>query len=105
MLDYDFGSAESVRNEFDFGAIEKNPLQKWSSSAEKATKLANEQLSRSTCLKNPLKRYGYNEYMAHHYAYMTRVTEVREPESYVEAAEDANWRRMRLGIWLAPRKV
>ena len=34
---------------------------------------------------------GYNEYMAHHYAYMTRVAEVREPESYVEAAKDANW--------------
>ena len=30
--------------------------------------------------------------MAHHYAYMTKVAEVREPESYVEAAKDANWR-------------
>jgi hypothetical protein len=30
--------------------------------------------------------------MAHHYAYMARVAEVREPESYEEAAEDANWR-------------
>jgi hypothetical protein len=29
--------------------------------------------------------------MAHHYAYMTRVAKVREPESYAEAAEDANW--------------
>jgi hypothetical protein len=29
--------------------------------------------------------------MAHHYAYMTRVAEVREPESYEEAVEDANW--------------
>jgi hypothetical protein len=30
--------------------------------------------------------------MAHHYAYMTRVAEVRELESYAKAAEDANWR-------------
>jgi hypothetical protein len=30
--------------------------------------------------------------MAHHYAYMTRVAEVREPESYAEVPEDANWR-------------
>ena len=37
-------------------------------------------------------RFGYNEYMAHHYAYMTRVAEVREPESYAETAKDANWR-------------
>jgi hypothetical protein len=30
--------------------------------------------------------------MVHHYAYMTHVAEVRELESYAEAAEDANWR-------------
>ena len=30
--------------------------------------------------------------MAHHNAYMTHVVEVREPESYAEAAKDANWR-------------
>ena len=39
-----------------------------------------------------MMRYGYNEYSAHHYAYMTKVAEVREPESYAEAAKDANWR-------------
>ena len=37
-------------------------------------------------------RFVYNEYMAHHYAYMMRVAEVREPESYAEAAKDANQR-------------
>ena len=36
-------------------------------------------------------QFGYNEYMAHHYAYMTRVAEVREMESYAEAAKDVNW--------------
>ena len=30
--------------------------------------------------------------MEHHYEYMRRVAEVREPESYVEAAKDTNWR-------------
>ena len=35
--------------------------------------------------------FGYNEYMAHHYAYMTLVADVRELESYVEAEKDANW--------------
>ena len=56
-------------------------------------------------------RFRYNEYMAHHYAYMTRVVEVREPESYAEVAKDANWhaameeemqywQRMRPGTWL-----
>ena len=31
------------------------------------------------------------EYMAHHYAYMTRVAEVHEPESYAKGAKDMNW--------------
>ena len=36
--------------------------------------------------------FGNNEYMGHHYAYMTHVAEVCEPESYADAAKDANWR-------------
>ena len=63
-----------------------------SASTEKASKSANVKLRRSTRQKNPVDRFGYNEYMAHHYVYMTRVVEVRELESYVEAAKDANWR-------------
>ena len=42
--------------------------------------------------RNLLCSFGYNEYMAYHYAYMTRVAEMREPESYVEVAKDATWR-------------
>ena len=38
-----------------------------------------------------MKRYEYNEYMAHHYVYMAKVTEVCELESYGEAAKDTNW--------------
>ena len=33
-------------------------------------------------------RYEYNDYMAHHYVYMAKVAEVRDPESYVEVAKD-----------------
>ena len=29
--------------------------------------------------------------MAHHYAYMTRVAEVRKPVSYAKASKDTNW--------------
>ena len=61
-----------------------------SASAEKASTWANEQLRRSTRKKNSVVWFGYDEYMAHHYAYMTRVAEVREPKSYAEAAKDAN---------------
>ena len=37
-------------------------------------------------------RYGYKEHTAHHYAYMTKLAEVREPEGYAEASQDAKWR-------------
>ena len=37
-----------------------------------------------------MMRFGYNECMVHHYAYMTRVVEVRDPESYTEAVKNAN---------------
>ena len=40
-----------------------------------------------------MKMYGYNEYMAHHYAYMAKVAIVRDPESYAEAAKDPNWHK------------
>ena len=29
--------------------------------------------------------------MAHHYAYMVKVAKIHEPESYVEASQDAKW--------------
>ena len=51
---------------------------------------ANERLRRSTRQKNPVVWFRCNEYQAHQYAYMTRLAEVREPESYTEAAKDAN---------------
>ena len=63
-----------------------------SASAEKASTPANDRLRRSTHQKNPVVRFGYDEYMARHYAYMACVVEVREPESYAEAAKDAKWR-------------
>ena len=51
--------------------------------------MANEKSHRSIHQKNTIIRY---EYMAHHYAYMAKVVEVCQSESYVEAVKDANWR-------------
>jgi hypothetical protein len=63
-----------------------------SAPVEKASTSRNEKLRKSTRTRNPIVRFRYNKYMAHHYAYMARVAKVREPESYEEVAEDANWR-------------
>ena len=91
MLEYDTNRGELDRRESDSKKSNDGPLRVKSASAKKASTLANEKLRRSTRQKNLVVRFGYNEYMAHHYAYMMCVVEVREPESYVEAAKDANW--------------
>jgi hypothetical protein len=84
VSDADTQREESCRREADSEA------QGAGTSGEKSVS-GNGRLRRSTRMKRPVERFEYNEYMAHHYAYMTRVAEVREPESYAEAAEDANW--------------
>ena len=89
--EYDFDSAESVQSESDIKPVDKEPPRKRSRSVKKVTKSGNHELRRSTRHKNPVKRYRYNKYMGHHYAYMMQVAEVCEPKSYAEAAKDANW--------------
>ena len=65
--------------------------------------------------KNPVIRYGYNEYMVHHYKDMTKMVEICELESYAKGAQDTNWKtsmgeemhalvKMRLGPQLTPQK-
>ena len=51
-----------------------------------------------------------NEYVAHHYAYMTHVVEVHEPESYAKATKDANWRvameeEMHVAVWFFTHNI
>ena len=92
LLDYGTDRNKSDRPESDSEDSGDGSSRAKFALAEKASTSANEKLRRSTHQKNPIIRFGYNEYWAHHYAYMTRVAEVREPESYVEAAKDANWR-------------
>ena len=83
---------ESDRRESDYEDSGDGSSKAKSVLVEKASTLANERLRQSTREKNPIVRFGYNEYMAHHYAYMTHVAEVRELESYAEVAKNANWR-------------
>mgnify|MGYP002776865724 CR=1 FL=1 len=58
---------------------------------KKALTSANEKLRRSTREKNPVSRFGFNDYMTYHYAFMMKVAVVREPESLAEAAKDLRW--------------
>ena len=59
--------------------------------AKKALISANQKLRRSTREKNPVSRFGYNDYMAYRYAFMMKVATVRELETLSEAAKDPRW--------------
>ena len=108
MSDSGTDKNESDRRESDSEGTGDGSSKVKSASTEKASTSANERVRQSTRRKNVVVRFGYNEYMAHHYAYMTHVAEVREPESYAKAAKDANWRaameeemlKTRPGTWL-----
>ena len=91
MSDSSTDRNESDRRESDSEHGDDESSKEKSALAEKASTSTNEKLCRSTRKKNQVVRFRYNEYMAHHYAYITRVAEVREPESYAEVAKDTNW--------------
>ena len=87
MSEYDTDKYESDRSESDSEKNEDGRSETKCESVKRALKMA----VRSTHQKNVMVWFRYNEYIAYHYAYMTSVVEVRELESYVEAAKDANW--------------
>ena len=92
MSEYGTDRNESNRHESDSKKKNDGRSRAKSVLARKASTLANEQLRRSTHQKNPVVCFVYNEYMAHHYVYMTHVAEVCELESYAEATTNANSR-------------
>ena len=67
-------SARSLDSEFGV-PIMQTPIVK------KGLTSANENLRRSSRARNPVTRYAYNEYIAHHYAFTMMVTTEQEPES------------------------
>ena len=58
---------------------------------KKAISTVNKKLHRSTREKNPVSRFGYNNYMAYHYAFMIKVAADRELETFAEAAKNPRW--------------
>ena len=67
-------SARSLDSEFGV-PIMRTPVVK------KGLTSANEELRRSSRANNPVTRYAYNEYMAHHYGFMMKVTAKQELET------------------------
>ena len=80
-------STHSLDNEF--GAFDV-PLMR-TPDVQKAIATTSEKLFRSTCEKNLIIRFSYNDYMTYHYAFMMKVAEDVELESFSEAAKNPRW--------------
>ena len=80
-------STHSLDNEF--GAFDV-PLMR-TLVVKKALTSANEKLRHSTREKKLVSRFGYNDYMAYHYAFMMKVAIDSELESFAQAAKSLRW--------------
>ena len=58
---------------------------------EREMKDANQKLRRSDREKTIVERYGYNTYMAMHYAYMSKLVQISYPKSFEEAKAKKKW--------------
>ena len=58
---------------------------------KKAMKDANKKLRRLDKEKNIVERYGYDTYMAMHYAYMSKVVQIPDPNSFEEEKGEKKW--------------
>ena len=56
--------------------------------AKKVFTKTSEKLHHSTRENNVVSRFGYNDYMAYHYAFMMNVATVRDSGKHSEAAKD-----------------
>ena len=59
--------------------------------AKKVLTTTSEKLYRCTREKYVVNRFGYNVYLAYHYAFMMKMAIVRESESFSEVAKDPRW--------------
>ena len=58
---------------------------------ERAMKDANQKFRRSDTERKIVERYGYDTYMAMHYAYMSKVVQIPDPNSFDEAKAEKKW--------------
>ena len=58
---------------------------------EKAMKDVNQKLRRSDREKKTVERFDYDTYMAMHYAYMSKVVQIPDPNNFEEAKAEKKW--------------
>ena len=58
---------------------------------ERAMKDANQKLRRSNRERKYVEIYGYNTYMAMHYAYMSKAVQIPDPNSFEEEKGEKKW--------------
>ena len=80
----DVDSNTSLDDELGIGALKIPGM-------EKAMKDVNQKLRRSDREKKIVERFGYDTYKAMHYAYMSKVAQIPDPNSFDEAKAEKKW--------------
>ena len=77
VLDGDSSGSESLDEELGIPSVRTPGVQRTQSNAK--TPLSDPMIRRSSRVRYHVKRFGFEGYAAHHYAYMVKVVENVEP--------------------------
>ena len=79
MLEYEDPDDNELSHSLDSGFEHLDASIMQMNGAKKAIATANEKLRCSTRERNLVSRFGYDDYMTYHYAFMMKVEKIREP--------------------------
>ena len=89
VLDGDSSGSESLDEELGIPSVRTPCVQRTQSNAK--TPLSDSMICRSSRVRYPVKRFGFEGYAAHHYAYMVKVVENVEPTCFEDVVGHAHW--------------
>ena len=92
MLGYSTNMGTQDRTESDGIMSDEGPSKLRSESTNKNLEEGQQKVAPIISLEEPRDQAWVHEYMVHQDLYMTKVTEICEPKSYAEAAQDAEWK-------------
>ena len=88
-LDGDSSGSESLDEELGIPSVRTPGVQRTQSNAK--TPFSDLVIHKSSRVKYPTRRFGFEGYATHHYAYMMKVVENVEPTCFEDAIGHAHW--------------
>ena len=89
ILDGDSSGSESLDDELGIPSVRTPGVQRARVNAK--TPLSDPVVRRSSRVRYPIKRFGFEGYAAHHYAYMVKLVEDVEPTRFEGVVGHTHW--------------